>query len=92
MYSTYVISSINRKYIYIGISSNVEKRFYQHQNGDNKTTRAYAPFNLLYSEEFNSRVDARKREKYLKSGVGREWIKANYRYQARVAKLVDAHA
>jgi putative endonuclease len=37
-----------------------------------KTTRAYAPFELIYSEKFETRMAARQKEKYLKSGIGKE--------------------
>jgi len=75
MYYVYVISSQIRKYIYIGLSNNVKRRFGEHQEGCNKTTSPYKPFSLIYVEEFKTRVEARVREKYFKLGIGREWIK-----------------
>ncbi len=48
----------------------------QHNNGYNRTTKPYAPFEILITEEYPDRVTARKREKYFKSGVGREYIKS----------------
>ncbi len=38
---------------------------------------SYVPWRLIYKEEFDCRIEARKREKYLKSGIGREFIKQN---------------
>ena len=78
MYYTYVIKSKIRNYIYVGITSNVERRFNDHTEGRNKTTKPYKPFDLLLKEEYSTRVEARKREIYLKSGAGKEWIKRNY--------------
>ncbi|MBF0522238.1 MAG: GIY-YIG nuclease family protein [Candidatus Omnitrophica bacterium] len=75
MYYVYVIFSKLRKYIYVGLTNDVKRRFEQHQKGYNKKTRAYRPFQLINVELFFSRIDARKREKYLKSGIGKEWIK-----------------
>jgi putative endonuclease len=75
MYYVYVLSSVSRNYIYVGLTGNLERRFSEHQLGKNKTTKPYGPFRLLYSEEFHTRSEAREREKYLKSGVGKEWIK-----------------
>jgi putative endonuclease len=53
----------------------VQKRLAQHNRKENKSTKAFAPWILIYKEEFLSRIEARKKEKYLKSGVGREFIK-----------------
>ena len=48
----------------------------QHQTGKNKTTKPYRPFELILIEEYKTREEARKREKYLKSGIGKEFLKA----------------
>ncbi len=78
MYYTYVLKSKTRNYIYVGITSNLERRFNDHTEGRNRTTKPYKPFDLLLKEEYSTRAEARKREIYLKSGVGKEWIKINY--------------
>ena len=41
-----------------------------------KTTKSRRPVELIYFEEFNDYSEARKREIYLKSGTGREWLKS----------------
>jgi putative endonuclease len=76
MYFVYVITSTRRKYTYTGISANVEKRLFQHNSGYNKATKPYLPFELVLTEKHPDRKSARAREKYLKSGVGREYIKS----------------
>ncbi|MFH1286961.1 MAG: GIY-YIG nuclease family protein [Candidatus Magasanikbacteria bacterium] len=78
MYFVYVISSNVRKYIYVGITNNTQRRIGEHQKGKEKTTRPYRPFSILHIEVFSTRIEARKREKYLKSGSGKEWIKRNF--------------
>lgn len=75
MFFVYAISSLNRNYIYVGLTNDIERRFHQHQNGENKTTKPYLPFVLFYKEHFTTRPEAREREKYLKSGVGKEFLK-----------------
>lgn len=75
MYYVYALSSRHRNYIYVGLTSNVLRRFYEHNNGYEKTTRAYRPFYLLCSEVYETRIDARKREIYLKSGVGKAFLR-----------------
>ena len=86
MYSVYALKSKNRKYIYVGLTGNLNRRVDEHNSGSERTTRAYAPFELVWVEEFSTRPEARKREKYLKSGIGKEFLKNH----AQVAKLVDA--
>jgi putative endonuclease len=72
----YAIKSINRNYIYVGMTNNFERRLSEHNNGENKSTKAYKPFTLIFSENFETRVLARKKEKYLKSGVGKKFLKS----------------
>ncbi len=75
MYYVYAISSLERNYIYVGLTDNVERRLSEHNTGKNKTTKPYAPFMLILSEEYVTRVEARSREKYFKSGTGKEKLK-----------------
>ena len=75
MYKVYAIKSKLRNYIYVGMTSNLEERIQRHNDGRERTTRAYRPFELIYSEEHPTREEARKREKYFKSGVGKEFLK-----------------
>jgi putative endonuclease len=44
----------------------------EHHNGYNKSTKPYRPFKLILTEKFETRSAARTREKYLKSGSGKE--------------------
>ncbi len=54
---------------------NVERRVKEHNSGKTKSTKGYRPWILFFYEEFEDRIQARKREKYLKSGIGKEFIK-----------------
>ncbi len=76
MFTTYAIKSKIKKYIYVGLTNNINRRFLQHNTGKEKTTKPYLPFDLIYTKEFESRVEARKHEKYLKSGSGKEFLKS----------------
>jgi putative endonuclease len=71
----YILRSLKDRNLYIGLTSNLSKRVEQHNKGHERTTRSRRPFNLLHYEEFASRSAAREREKYFKSGFGRELIK-----------------
>ncbi len=76
LYTVYVIKSLKRTYRYIGITNNLARRLSEHNSGRNKTTSPYKPFKIVFSEVYPDRISARKREKYLKSGIGREYIKS----------------
>ncbi|WP_188361097.1 GIY-YIG nuclease family protein [Flavobacterium orientale] len=75
MYYVYALSSLERNYIYVGMTDNLERRFCEHNSGKNKTTQPYKPFQLIYFEECATRAEARVREKYFKSGIGKEKLK-----------------
>lgn len=76
MFCVYAIKSELKNYIYVGLTNDLNRRFKEHNSGYNKTTKAYRPFILIYSEECQDRMDARKKEKYYKSGVGKEYLKS----------------
>ena len=76
MFFVYVIRSTKYNRNYTGLTSNFERRFDEHNTGRNKTTKPYRPFEIILIEEYPDRPSARKREKYLKSGIGREFIKS----------------
>jgi putative endonuclease len=75
MWCAYALQSKKDGWLYIGMSSDVRGRLEQHNRGYNRSTRSRVPFELFYIEECGSREDARKREKFLKSGKGREFLK-----------------
>lgn len=72
----YAIKSELRKYIYVGLTNNPERRIKQHNNKKEKTTRTFTPFKTILIEKYPTRLDARKREKYLKFGIGKEYLKS----------------
>lgn len=76
MFFVYAIKSEVRYYIYVGMTNNVDRRVLEHNNGENRSTKAYKPFVLIYIEAFPSRIEARVKEKYLKSGIGKEYLKS----------------
>ncbi len=76
MYKVYAIKSKNRNYIYVGLTENLERRISEHNNGRSKTTKPYRPFKSIYQENCVDWITARRREKYFKSGVGKEFLKS----------------
>ncbi|WP_248724525.1 GIY-YIG nuclease family protein [Seonamhaeicola sp. ML3] len=75
----YVLISEKDGRFYVGMTSNVEKRLAEHNAGRTKSTKGYRPWKLFFFESLDNREEARKREKYLKSGYGKQWIKEKYK-------------
>ncbi|MFC1559573.1 GIY-YIG nuclease family protein [Candidatus Margulisiibacteriota bacterium] len=77
MYYVYILKSIAFNKIYIGYTDNLATRIKKHNTGSVRSTKAYRPYKLVYSEGYEDKKAARKRELFLKSGQGRKWIKEN---------------
>jgi len=74
MYYVYVIFSLSHKTRYIGSTSDLGKRLLDHNTGKSRYTSGRMPWKLIHKESFDSRKEALKREKFLKSGKGREFL------------------
>ncbi len=75
MIYVYVLYSNRSKQKYIGITNDIERRIHEHNSWQNKSTKWFWPYILVYCEKYIDRVEARKREKYLKSWIWREFLK-----------------
>ena len=60
--------------LYKGSTDDLEKRIKTHNAGKVKFSSKYLPWKLILSEEFETRAEAMRREKWYKTGVGRDWI------------------
>jgi putative endonuclease len=60
---------------YIGYTGNLKTRFEQHNNAKVTSTKNRLPIKLIYYESYIDRIDAKKRERFLKSGSGRRFLK-----------------
>lgn len=76
MYIVYILRSISKPFQYVGMTTNIERHLSEHNSGYSTTTKKYLPLKLIYTEECPDSRTARIREKYLKSGAGREHIKS----------------
>lgn len=75
MFYVYVLLSKKTKRWYIGYTADLRKRFNQHNAGEARATKNRGPFVLIYYEACLHEVDAQKREIYLKSGMGRRYLR-----------------
>lgn len=75
MYIVYILHSISFNRTYTGMTNNLERRLNEHNTGKNKSTKGFVPWRVISKESFSTRTEARNKEKYFKSGVGREFMK-----------------
>ena len=71
-YFVYIIRSLKDNTLYIGFSTNIDRRVAEHNSGLSRYTSAKAPWVLFYVEELSSKRDALKREKFLKTQRNRD--------------------
>jgi len=75
MWYVYVINSAKSGYWYTGSTNDLRKRFEQHDTGKSTYTKSRGPYKLIYYETSLNEQDARSRELYLKSGMGKRYLK-----------------
>ncbi len=78
MFYVHVLKSQRDSTLYIGLTEDLTRRLNQHNRGHERSTKAKRPYVVLLSEAFETREAARDREKYYKSGFGREILKASF--------------
>ena len=76
MFYAYVIKSEKNGMLYKGSTDDLERRINQHNKGKVKSTKGSRPWTLVHVEKFGTREDAYAREKQLKTGTGREFLKS----------------
>jgi putative endonuclease len=74
-FHTYVLQSLANGDLYKGSTENLERRIIEHNSGQVKYTSRYMPWKLVYCEEYETRSEALAREKFFKTGKGRQWLK-----------------
>ncbi|MBN1521747.1 MAG: GIY-YIG nuclease family protein [Candidatus Aureabacteria bacterium] len=74
-YYTYILQSKKNGQFYIGATSNLKKRLEEHTKGLVASTKYKRPLQLIYFEACLSKNDAFRRERYLKTGMGKRYLK-----------------
>ena len=69
-YFVYIIQSLKDNGYYVGMTQDIEYRLKYHNKGYVKSTKHRIPFKIVYNERYQTRIEARNREKYLKSYEG----------------------
>lgn len=75
MYYTYILRSKKDNRWYTGYTGDLRNRFKEHNAGRNFSTKGRGPFELIYYEACIDEKDARAREKFLKSGPGKKYLR-----------------
>ena len=73
--TVYVLEGAKKRYV--GITANLERRLAEHRSVSH-SGKLIGEFKVLHTETFPDYSSARKRERYLKSGKGREWLLEKY--------------
>ena len=76
MVTIYVLQSLSSGHHYVGITKDLSRRLKEHNQGQSRATRSRGPWKLLYSEGSPDYAQARKRERFLKSGPGHEFLRS----------------
>lgn len=74
-YYVYILQSEKDRQFYTGFTSDLKKRFEEHQEGKSFSTKNRRPFKLVYYEFCLNEQDAKIREKHLKTAWGKRYIK-----------------
>jgi len=80
MYYTYLLQSKKDGQWYTGYTKDLQKRFLEHNQGKVESTKRRIPMELIYYEACKNAFDARAREKYLKTGMGKRYLKNRLKF------------
>jgi putative endonuclease len=74
LFTVYILFSSSHTKTYVGYTNDLERRLWEHNNHPQKSfTSKYRPWVVIHTEEFQSKKSAMTREKWFKTGVGREY-------------------
>ena len=74
-YTVYVLRSLKDGKHYTGFTSDLDRRLKEHNSGKTASTKRRRPFVVLYTETYDSKPEAAKREKFFKTSKGRDELK-----------------
>ncbi len=86
MWCAYVLKSLRNGRYYTGSTDDLPRRLAEHEGGKSRYTRNLRPLRLVYAEACADRLKARRRERFLKSGAGREFLKVRIDESAQLGE------
>ena len=75
MHYVYTLLSDKDGHLYAGSTNDLKRRFKEHNTGGVNSTKNRRPLKLIYYEACINEDDAKQREKYLKSGMGKKYLR-----------------
>lgn len=76
MYFTYILASLKNATLYVGSTNDLKRRLQEHNDGAGGVyTSKLRPFVLVHYEAYVSEKDAKKQERFYKTGYGREVLR-----------------
>ncbi len=76
MFKVYIIFSAFLDRYYVGSTANIEDRLFRHKNSGSKSTKSASDWELVYSEEFDTRSEAVMREREIKGKKSRKYLES----------------
>ena len=70
----YILQSLKNQRFYIGSTNNLDRRIVEHNSGKSKYTKFSRPYKLVFSQNFDDLVIARKVEYKLKQFKSRKFV------------------
>src|SRR3989344_6889619 len=89
MFYVYVLWSVKLRKRYVGSAKNPNERLGEHNTGKSRFTKGGIPWMLIHTEKYDSISSARKREIFLKSGIGRKWLDENLSNKKRFFGIAE---
>lgn len=86
----YVLHNPSKNFMYVGYSEDLKQRVISHNKGENKSTKAFLPLELIHYEAYKSKKDAKRREEYLKTAKGKTTLRTMLKeYLSEVKQAKD---
>lgn len=82
-YYVYILKSVKKDWLYVGVTSDLRKRFKEHNAGKSMSTKAYIPLELIFYEAYRNLKDAKRRELYFKTSKGKTTLRSMLREYLR---------
>ena len=70
MYCTYILRNSRSGRHYIGSTNDIDRRIKEHNRGQTKSTNQLGEWTIIYKEQYNTALEAKHREKQIKSYKG----------------------
>jgi putative endonuclease len=81
MFYLYILKSELENWYYVGMTADIQKRLGQHNKGEVRSTKARRPYRVVYTEEYPTKTEARKRELQ---------VKRNWQIKKEIIRSVEA--